>query len=516
MGKAKKWVTLLSVAAILATSACSTNSGGGSGQADSSGAAQQEKSSDPVKIRVFETDNNYTVPADVKKDPTFQYLMKKTNTDLDWVFLPHGDYANQLRIKFSSGDIPDVVQDWGINLDLLANDQILPLNDLIDQYGPNLKKYIPQFVWDGVTINGKIMAIPEGPSGNTPSGRIIFVRKDWMDKAGVKEIPKTPDQFLDMLRAFRDHDLNGNGKQDEIPFAARENFTWMENIFGMFGVNPYTYKEYNGEILPGYVHPNFKQALAYIKTMVDEKLIDSEFLTMKRNVWEEKIQNNQVGSWNHVNENAWDWQFKLDQAHPEAKADVIAIPTPKAPGVENVGHHMLPFRHTFLITKKAKDPAAIVKMFDWLISDEGQKFSFFGLEGVTWKQENGKIVYDLNKDIGDKTSPWRSSSFNLVGYNKELQAVQVGDQAIEKLDAVYQIAQKEGIPNLLLGAPEFKSLKRYPDLTREGNMWTEAASQIIYGKKPIDYFDEFVKNWRAQGGDEIVKEISDWYYKNKK
>jgi putative aldouronate transport system substrate-binding protein len=292
MSKTKRWITLLSIAAILVTSACSTNSsnnGSNSGQTDNSAPAQQEKSPDPVKIRVFETDNNYTVPTDVKNDPTFRYLMEKTNTDLDWVFLPHGDYANQLRIKFSSGDIPDVVQDWGINLDLLSNDMILPLNDLIDQYGSNLKKNIPQFVWDGVTIDGKIMAIPEGPSGNTPSGRIIFVRKDWMDKAGVKEIPQTPEQFLDMLRAFRDNDLNGNGKKDEIPFAARENFTWMENVFGMFGVNPYTYAEHNGEVLPGYVHPNFKNALAFVKTMVDENLIDSEFLTMKRNVWEQKI-----------------------------------------------------------------------------------------------------------------------------------------------------------------------------------------------------------------------------------
>ncbi|OAS20488.1 extracellular solute-binding protein [Paenibacillus oryzisoli] len=514
MKNTKRVVAFVCMSTILATTACT--SGTKEQATATSGAAVSQAPVTPVKIRVFETDNNYTVPTTIKDDPTFQYVMKKTNTNLDWVFLPHNDYANQLRIKFASGDIPDLVQDWGINTDLMSNDQILPLNDLIDKYGPNLKAQIPKFVWDGVTINGKIMAIPEGPSGNTPSGRVIFVRKDWMDKAGIKEIPKTPDEYLNMLRAFRDTDLNGNGKKDEIPFIARENFTWMENIFGMFGVNPYTYNEYNGEILPGYVHPNFKKAIAYIKTMMDEKLIDPEFLTMKRNVWEQKIQNNQVGSWNHVNENAWDWQNKLNQTQPNAGANVIAIPTPKAPGVENAGHHMLPYRHTFLITKKAKDPAAIVKMMDWMISEEGQKFVYFGLQGVTWKEDGGKISYDIEKDVADKTSPWRPSSFNLVGYNKNLLGVQVGDKAIEKLDEVYQIAQKEGIPNLLLGAPDFKSVKKFPDLAREGNMWMEAASQIIYNKKPLDYFDEFVKNWRAQGGNEIVKEYTDWYKANKK
>ena len=36
-----------------------------------------------------------------------------------------------------------------------------------------------------------------------------------------------------------------------------------------------------------------------------------------------------------------------------------------------------------------------------------------------------------------------------------------------------------------------------------------AYIDIIAGKKPISAFDDFVKNWKAQGGDKIIGEIND-------
>lgn len=33
--------------------------------------------------------------------------------------------------------------------------------------------------------------------------------------------------------------------------------------------------------------------------------------------------------------------------------------------------------------------------------------------------------------------------------------------------------------------------------------------QIIMGEQPVDYFDTFVENWKAQGGDEITTEVNE-------
>lgn len=35
--------------------------------------------------------------------------------------------------------------------------------------------------------------------------------------------------------------------------------------------------------------------------------------------------------------------------------------------------------------------------------------------------------------------------------------------------------------------------------------------KIIYGKLPIEAFDQFVANWKSNGGDQITQEVNDWF-----
>lgn len=35
----------------------------------------------------------------------------------------------------------------------------------------------------------------------------------------------------------------------------------------------------------------------------------------------------------------------------------------------------------------------------------------------------------------------------------------------------------------------------------------EMYLQIIVGEKPVDYFDEFVSQWKALGGDTLTEEV---------
>ena len=48
-------------------------------------------------------------------------------------------------------------------------------------------------------------------------------------------------------------------------------------------------------------------------------------------------------------------------------------------------------------------------------------------------------------------------------------------------------------------------------LTELKKLQEEAYLEIITGKKPVDYFDEFVKTWYASGGEQLTKEANEWY-----
>lgn len=459
----------------------------------------------PVKIRMFASDQSLP-PLDAN-DPNIVFMEKKTNTDVDLVSLPHSQYEDQLKLKFASGDFPDVYQSWsGPEADLIAAGKVLELNDLIDKFGPNLKKNIPQAAWDAVSVNGKILAIPQ-PSSNSNS--TLYVRQDWLDKLGL-QAPKTSDELMTVLKAFRDKDPNGNGKKDEIPFSMREKFTWGDNIFGMWGVNnSYTEVYYNNEVIIQNIHPNMKQSLGFIKSMVDEKVMDSEFLTNSRTVWEQKIKSGLVGMWSHTQQLAWQWQADLDKTIPNDKPNVVAIPTPRGTGYDGpLGTRWSPVAKTYIIMKSTKNPEAIIKYFDWLMSEEGQMFTDLGQEGDSYKKENGKIVVDTAKMEKNKAF---NVIFKIHGTNPAVEEAKLSNPAaFDKLKAAWAVGDKEGFKNEAVGMPAAKNTYNID------TMFLEEGSKIVLGKVPVEHFDEFVKTWRKQGGDQMVKERTDWYNKNRK
>ena len=42
-------------------------------------------------------------------------------------------------------------------------------------------------------------------------------------------------------------------------------------------------------------------------------------------------------------------------------------------------------------------------------------------------------------------------------------------------------------------------------------MERETFTKIIYGEVPIEEFDKFVEDWHGSGGENISKEVNEWY-----
>jgi len=463
---------------------------------------------EPAKIKMMVSDHSLAVPD--ANDPRIKYLEEKTNTDLDIEFLAHGTYQDQLKLKFASGDYPDVYQSWsGPEADLVEGGQILALNDLLKEYGPNLLEKIPQAAWDAVTVKGDILAIPQ--PALTASGQVMFIRKDWLDKLSLN-IPTTSDELLNVLRAFRDKDPNGNGEADEIPFSMRENIQWGDNIFGMWGIGTaWTEYYYNNEVILGNIHPNILKGLEYIRGLWDEKLIDSEFMTNDRVRWESKIRAGLVGVWDHAPNLVTQWNQDLRASVPDQNPEVIVIPTPRGTGYDGpLGTRWSPISKTFILTKNAKNPEAIIQYFDWLISDEGQIFSELGIEGDTFFRatSDGQITFDAKKA---QSIAWLDAIIRIHGYNPDMTKVKLADdEMFTYLDQAYNIANSEGFVNEAIGMPPIA------DERNMTTMFREAAARVMIGKAPLGDYEKFMADWRAQGGDELVKERTDWYNANRK
>ena len=495
----------------------STNTGSsstgstGSTSSGSDAATQTPEPAEPPTITVYASDFAKVTPTNQDADPTIQYMREKSGINVQMVFVANSNYTEQMQLKFASGEYPDAFQSSGINngAAALAIEMLLPLNDLIEQYGPNLKKNIPQEAWDAVTLNGQILGIP-APS-EVKSSRILFIRKDWLDKLGL-DYPKTSDEYLDVLRAFRDNDLNGNGEKDEIPFSTRQGFNWvMDAIWGMWGLSPSAGFEYNGEVIPGFAHPRFKEPLRFVQTMYQEGLMDSEFLTNSSSIWAQKFESGRVGSYGYMPSAAWSFHKRMVDASPDQGINMMTMPTPRGTGWDGpVGATFSTISQSYHVMKTAKDPVAVVKFFDWLLSDEGQIFTDLGVEGLNYKIENGKIVYDEATEAEHETE-WRAT-LKLHGHNPVTLEAKYPGEAGEKLARGLEISHSEGFDSVTLNMPPLDAELQNVLF----NSWQERAAEIVVNNEPVENWDTFIEEvWRKQGGNDLIKAMTDWVNQNK-
>ena len=60
--------------------------------------------------------------------------------------------------------------------------------------------------------NDVLYGIPSGNAERIPS-QFLWIRKDWLDKLGL-DVPKTLDDVVEVARAFKNDDPDGNGVDD--------------------------------------------------------------------------------------------------------------------------------------------------------------------------------------------------------------------------------------------------------------------------------------------------------------
>ena len=124
-------------------------------------------------------------------------------------------YLEQLNLRIAAGDMPDMFTPWnGVETELIENGALLDLTDLLPEKAPHLWESIPGDVWDAVKANdptgqNRIYVIPQVMSYGRNGA---MIRKDWLDNLGL-DMPTTQEEFVEVLRAFKNDDPNGNGWQ---------------------------------------------------------------------------------------------------------------------------------------------------------------------------------------------------------------------------------------------------------------------------------------------------------------
>lgn len=400
----KKLIAVILCAVLLfSVAACGGPSNPGTGSkasspANSSSLAEQDPPGEepPVISVLYYTD----LDAYEAKNPYFDrekdywaVAEKAANVKLDVQVQSGQGREENLQVLLASSNLPDVIKLFPYQTfkpqTLYANKQIYALSDfencapnymgLVSKY-PTIMKNICDEDGNVTFFAQPCFDIEIGYSGG------VVIRRDWLEKLGL-DVPETLDEFLDVMRAFRDKDPNGNGIQDEVPFFGDTGVVMVLTNF--FGVNKTGFAMHGGlggEVVFSPLEVDrMKAALRYLNTMYKEGLINDDYLVAGRDKRDTLINAATIGAtFCGTNDLA---SFNTMKTTDD---DFLFWPVPALKyGDEqwfeytDVSNRME--SSACVVTTSCEHPEAAFRYLDYFFSEEGHRLFSWGVEGIHYE-----------------------------------------------------------------------------------------------------------------------------------
>ncbi|SDX08441.1 extracellular solute-binding protein [Paenibacillus sp. CF384] len=455
-------------------------------------------------------------------------------------------FATKLRLSMSSGqDLPDVVTvgDSQLAQDLIETGAFRDVGELFDQYANEKWKTamnLDSNVWNPYIRDGKKMGIPVLDYAYNHD-YLLWIRQDWLDKLNL-QAPKTLDDLEKIMDAFKNQNPDGLKPDKVVPlsigFKSTMN-TWMGDpswIFGAYGTIPAQWNQAaDGSLEWGSVNPASKQALQKLKQWRDKGYIPSEAAIWDENKTAEPAV---AGTAGIIPGPYWmsGWPL-LDTAKnvPSAVWKPYALPT----GPDGkAGRHGTNFTSgVTLINKDMEHPEAIFTyqnyLFDHLADPQtGSDWDLGVFKGYDYDLDANNNPLYLDKIPGGEVNInryWLVKDGARIpdAQMKALLKLADGSEASTKLEKEVKNNYGPETPaaaKVLLSQPDisFKDLFTGPatqtmqsKLDYLKKIELQTFNEIIYGKKGLDSFDQFVADWKSAGGDKMTQEVNDWYKSTK-
>ncbi|MDU0202182.1 extracellular solute-binding protein [Paenibacillus sp. MAH-36] len=460
---------------------------------------------------------------------------ERFNAKFNVWYIDPNKWVDTMNIKLAAGEMPDVMlikPDYNMVSKYVANGVLAPIpEDMIRKFAPNYAKTIDKYnLWNAVKSDGKIYALPNiNTNGEYPTA--LIWRQDWLKNVGITKTPETLQEFEDALLKFRNNDPDKNGKKDTYGLSDYA-LPAILGAFGYPGISDFKnagkgivnldYTQKDGRITFAAIQPEMKDALKLLAKWYKEGLIDPEFITSENTggYWADSnaMTNNRIGLTGKGM--FYHWRDKMDPANPadvgggsfqnlkksQSNAEIVFGKPPVGPngksGTMQWGVNSTPVGITTKGAKDSRKMETILKMIETTNTDYNYyKTTFSGMEGEQWKEENGNYI---------SLTPTATTAENTKKGISVFHAVEVPDFNKKISKFLFQFAdtvKTTGYVPFL--APTVDSFtKNAVNLTK---LTDEYYLKIITGEASPDVFDEFVKKFKANGGDEIEKDVNATY-----
>ncbi|MBA4685553.1 MAG: extracellular solute-binding protein [Candidatus Galacturonibacter soehngenii] len=530
----KKAVSLLLASfMMLATGACSS-------QEDATTATVGKDADGNVVKIVFPLEETATLSfitnasANSTQNPNeraiFQRMEKSTNVHINWTCFVEDQFSDKKNLALAQAkNLPDGLFNAGMSdYDLLRyakQNVIISVEDLIDNYMPNLKKILeenPEYRSMITATDGHIYSFPwieqlgSGKEAIQTVGNMPFINKTWLDELGLK-VPTTTKELEKVLLAFKDNDPAGNGNTIPMSFIINGGNEDVSFLMGAFGegygdVADHIAVSNDKKVIYTAAQEGYKEAINWLHDLQTKGVIDPEAFTQD---WSTFVAKGKAGRYGLF--------FSWDSANIVANMnDYIPLPALKGPtGTVSVprqsGSATSGFdRGRCVLTSNCKNPAMAAAWIDqmyaplqsiqnnWGTYGEEDKFNIFEMT------ESGMLQH---MDLGSESPVEVRQAQNVGGPLAILDSyyetyVTCPADAQYRLDWIKDIYTKDMIheyvyPNVFMSREDTDIVTQYTtDLDKYTNQ--KKAEWILNGGVNAEW-DEYLEKLEGYGLSKYLK-----------
>lgn len=449
---------------------------------------------------------------DVNADYMVPVIKEATGYDVEYFSLPAENADEKLLMDVAGGADYDVVNvsanQWRT---LMAQGALLPLNDLLEQYGQDIYAGNTEEVWAALTgDDGNIYGVPYMYPHPHEIAAFMACRWDLMQEAGIEAIPTTIDEFYDCLVALKEH----FGDEYIIfcgPFrpASEGNENWVipKTIASAFGIYNDWMVDEEGKVYYMTEAEGFADMIAFLTKLNDEGLIDPDWAVNTDNTVNEKFSSGKaiIACSNRSGV----------QVTTPAQIEILGIDyddlgyISALKGSDGTCTYMETeaFNQISCILRASKNPEDAM---NWMnLKVQNQLFINIGVEGTHFTYDENGQISPINPIFADERgdSYWYNDCTNAADFQVQWPArIRKSDAQWAAFEAITMNAdQSIFVENPFKFMPASTAYTKYN--TSLFKSLQDYILQVMAGTRTIDDLANFQADWANNGGEEVRAEL---------
>ena len=423
----RKVVSLMLVSAMVAgmLAGCGSDSGsskggsstetGSAAEASSSGeTADDADDKSPITFEYFNADGkngNWD-------NPVAKAITEATGVTLDvsYPVASQGNAKEDVALMIANDEYPDMIYAKGSATDLYQAGALIDMTDLIEKYGPNIKKMygaeMEKLKWSQDDPGIYQLSYAGVNQKTLTTGGSCQIQ--W---AALKEndykYPKTLDEYEKMIKSYLAAHPKTEDGLDMIGITmSASDWHWMITLGNPAGLiadaSPDNGQwiiddEYN--VHYKHVTDEEKEYFKWLCRMYNEGILDPNFATQTDDDYIAKVASGRVVA---ITDAEWHYSQCEATLVADGKVDQTYVGLPVTLREDQVEKALL-YQGTTVgwgigITKSCEDPVRAIKFLDYLCSDEGQILYHWGIEGENYFLDDDGQPYRTDEEVAKAQS----------------------------------------------------------------------------------------------------------------